>query len=59
MNSHDNTSTTSNDDRYEDPAWNAVDEDTRKECFDIFVEHLGSHSKKKERSIHDKKLKRK
>lgn len=32
-----------------DPAWNAVDEDTRKECFDIFVEHLGSHSKKKDK----------
>jgi len=27
--------------------WNAVDEATRKECFEIFVEHLGSHSQKK------------
>jgi len=29
--------------------WDAVEENTRKECFDIFVEHLGSHtgSKKK------------
>jgi len=27
--------------------WNAVDESTRKECFEIFVEHLGSHSQKK------------
>jgi len=31
--------------------WHAVDENTRKECFDIFVEHLGSHqsSKKKDK----------
>jgi len=31
--------------------WHAVEENTRKECFDIFVEHLGSHtgSKKKDK----------
>lgn len=31
--------------------WHAVDESTRKECFDIFVGHLGSHqsSKKKDK----------
>jgi len=31
--------------------WDAVEENTRKECFDIFVEHLGSHtgSKKKDK----------
>jgi len=27
--------------------WHAVDETTRKECFEIFVEHLGSHGQKK------------
>lgn len=47
-----NASTTFEDARgllEKDPAWTAVDEDTRKECFDIFVEHLGSHSKKKDK----------
>jgi len=29
--------------------WHAVDDATRKECFEIFVEHLGSHSKKKDK----------
>mmetsp|Transcript_29970 Transcript_29970/g.95655 ORF Transcript_29970/g.95655 Transcript_29970/m.95655 type:complete len:361 (-) Transcript_29970:47-1129(-) len=29
------------------PAWHAVDEQTRRECFEIFVEHLGNHSGKK------------
>mmetsp|Transcript_64430 Transcript_64430/g.162165 ORF Transcript_64430/g.162165 Transcript_64430/m.162165 type:complete len:362 (-) Transcript_64430:209-1294(-) len=31
--------------------WDAVDESTRRECFDIFVEHLGSHGggKKKDK----------
>mmetsp|Transcript_56354 Transcript_56354/g.145079 ORF Transcript_56354/g.145079 Transcript_56354/m.145079 type:complete len:309 (-) Transcript_56354:133-1059(-) len=33
----------------EEAAWKDVDEDTRKECFEIFVEHLGSHSKKKDK----------
>eukprot|EP00933_Yihiella_yeosuensis_P050754 TRINITY_DN4854_c0_g1_i4.p1 TRINITY_DN4854_c0_g1~~TRINITY_DN4854_c0_g1_i4.p1 ORF type:complete len:274 (-),score=86.03 TRINITY_DN4854_c0_g1_i4:198-1019(-) len=36
--------------------WKAVNEDTRKECFDIFVEHLGSHSGKKKKK--DKKSKK-
>mmetsp|Transcript_64025 Transcript_64025/g.198220 ORF Transcript_64025/g.198220 Transcript_64025/m.198220 type:complete len:338 (+) Transcript_64025:82-1095(+) len=27
--------------------WGAVDETTRRECFDIFVEHLGNHNSKK------------
>eukprot|EP00930_Biecheleria_cincta_P058558 TRINITY_DN44374_c0_g1_i1.p1 TRINITY_DN44374_c0_g1~~TRINITY_DN44374_c0_g1_i1.p1 ORF type:complete len:300 (-),score=72.77 TRINITY_DN44374_c0_g1_i1:147-1046(-) len=31
------------------PQWRAVDEQTRKECFDIFVEHLGSHSSSKKK----------
>lgn len=29
--------------------WHAVDESTRKECFDIFVEHLGSHQSQKKK----------
>lgn len=37
------------------PDWHAVDDATRKECFDIFVEHLGSHSQKKDKK--DKKNK--
>mmetsp|Transcript_35037 Transcript_35037/g.81307 ORF Transcript_35037/g.81307 Transcript_35037/m.81307 type:complete len:391 (+) Transcript_35037:44-1216(+) len=28
-------------------AWDAVDEQTRRECFEIFVEHLGNHNSKK------------
>lgn len=28
-------------------AWDAVDETTRRECFEIFVEHLGNHNSKK------------
>merc|ERR1719507_1417456 len=42
-------------------AWHAVDESTRRECFEIFVEHLGNHhkkSKKKEKSGKAKKEKR-
>jgi len=42
-------------------AWHAVDEATRRECFEIFVEHLGNHhkkSKKKEKSGKAKKEKR-
>merc|ERR1719462_169095 len=31
------------------PDWHAVDEATRKECFDIFVEHLCSHENKKKK----------
>jgi len=31
------------------PDWHAVDESTRKECFDIFVEHLGSHQSQKKK----------
>uniref|UniRef100_A0A7S4V633 FHA domain-containing protein n=1 Tax=Alexandrium monilatum TaxID=311494 RepID=A0A7S4V633_9DINO len=30
-----------------EPAWDAVDETTRRECFEIFVEHLGNHNSKK------------
>lgn len=33
----------------ENPDWFAVDESTRKECFDIFVEHLGSHASQKKK----------
>merc|ERR1712014_332470 len=29
--------------------WHAVDESTRKECFEIFVEHLGSHQSQKKK----------
>lgn len=29
--------------------WHAVDEATRKECFEIFVEHLGSHQSQKKK----------
>lgn len=29
--------------------WHAVDEPTRKECFEIFVEHLGNHQSQKKR----------
>jgi len=42
-------------------AWHAVDESTRRECFEIFVEHLGNHhkkSKKKEKTGKSKKEKR-
>lgn len=31
------------------PAWDAVDEQTRRECFEIFVEHLGNHNSKKKK----------
>lgn len=30
-------------------AWHAVDERTRHECFEIFVEHLGNHHSKKKK----------
>lgn len=39
--------------------WKAVDEDTRKECFDIFVEHLGSHTGKKSKKKDKNKAKSK
>jgi len=42
--------------------WHAVDETTRRECFEIFVEHLGNHSgkksKKKEKSKGKKEKRR-
>mmetsp|Transcript_51093 Transcript_51093/g.91755 ORF Transcript_51093/g.91755 Transcript_51093/m.91755 type:complete len:290 (+) Transcript_51093:51-920(+) len=38
------------------PQWKAVDEQTRKECFEIFVEHLGSAGSKKKKK--DKKSKK-
>lgn len=45
------------------PAWHAVEETTRRECFEIFVEHLGSHDskekKKKEKGGKDKEKKHK
>mmetsp|Transcript_67255 Transcript_67255/g.132468 ORF Transcript_67255/g.132468 Transcript_67255/m.132468 type:complete len:250 (+) Transcript_67255:248-997(+) len=37
--------------------WHAVDEGTRKECFDIFVEHLGSHQSSKKKDKKKKKEK--
>lgn len=36
------------------PAWHAVDEQTRRECFDIFVEHLASHQSQKKEKKKDK-----
>lgn len=42
--------------------WDAVDEATRRECFEIFVEHLGNHnnksSKKKEKNKGKKEKRR-
>jgi len=40
------------------PAWTAVEEQTRKECFDIFVEHLGSHQSHKEKKKDKTKAKK-
>jgi len=39
--------------------WHAVDEATRKECFEIFVEHLGNHANQKKDKKKDKKKKHK
>lgn len=40
-------------------AWDAVDESTRKECFEIFVEHLGAHANQKKDKKKDKGKKKK
>jgi len=44
------------------PVWDTVDETTRRECFEIFVEHLGNHngkkSKKKEKGKSKKEKRR-
>lgn len=39
----------------EEDAWKAVDAETRKECFEIFVAHLGSHGGDKKKKKKDKK----
>lgn len=36
------------------PDWHAVDETMRKECFEIFVEHLGSHQSQKRKEKRSK-----
>merc|ERR1712083_1164237 len=41
------------------PAWRAVDEQTRRECFEIFVDHLGSNHKKEKKKDKGKNKKEK
>merc|ERR1712039_769242 len=36
-------------------AWRVLDDQTRRECFEIFVEHLGSSSKKEKKDKSKKK----